>query len=135
MRKIAITGSTSYLKESKVRKFLKKIYEQYGDTATILSGGNDSGPERWVKKYALEMGMQYREYNPSYTGQRMHSALEENYYGKGYHFSHDYDRYTKMMWDSENLVVFLPENWKSEREIVHVIKQAKKRNIKTLIIR
>lgn len=135
MRRIAITGSLNYVKESKIRKAIRKIYEQYGDTATILSGGTDRGPETWVKKYALEFGLKYKEYNPSYTGQRMYSALDESYYGKGYHMSHTYDRYKRMLWNTDDLVVFLPENWKTEEELVYLLKLAKKRNIKTLIVR
>lgn len=137
MRKIAITGSNSYVKESKVRSSIKKIYEQYGDTGTILSGGGDRGPETWVKKYSLEFGLKYKEYNPSYTGQRMFSALDESYYGKKYHMSHSYDRYKRMLWEADNLVVFLPESWNSrrEKELVYLLKLAKKRGVNTLIVR
>ena len=40
-----------------------------------------------VRKYTLEFGLKYEEYNPSYTGHNLYSALPEGYYGKQYHFS------------------------------------------------
>ena len=40
-----------------------------------------------VRKYSLEFGIQYKEYNASYTGYNLYSALPESYYGKKYHFS------------------------------------------------
>ena len=40
-----------------------------------------------VKKFALEFGISYEEYNPSYTGRNLYSMLPESYYGKKYHFS------------------------------------------------
>ena len=40
-----------------------------------------------VIKYTLEFGLQYEEYNPSFSGYNMYSAMPESYYGKPYHFS------------------------------------------------
>jgi hypothetical protein len=136
MYKIAITGSADYVKESKVAKFIKKIYDTYGPTATILSGGEDRGPEYWSKKYCLEFGMKYKEYNPSYTGMRMYSALNESYYGKKYHISHIYDRYKRMLYDADKLVIFNSDNSSKESNVIieNVIKTSEKLKIKPIII-
>lgn len=134
MYNIAIIGSRDYVRESKVASFVKKIRDQFGKTATILSGGNDIGAEKWVKKYSLELGLNYKEYNPSFTGQRMYSALEEEYYGKGFHPSHYYDRYRRMLNNADRLVVFLPESNKNEKEIEYALNLAKKQKIISIIV-
>ena len=40
-----------------------------------------------IRKYALEFGMNYSEFNPSYSGRNLYSAMPDAYYGKKYHFS------------------------------------------------
>jgi len=40
-----------------------------------------------VRKFVLEFGMHYEEYNPSFSGYNVYSAMPESYYGKSYHFS------------------------------------------------
>lgn len=134
MYKIAIIGSKDYTISSKVAKFIQKIYQSFGPTATILSGGSDSGAEQLAKKYALEFNLPYKEYNPSFTGYRMHSALPETYYGKGFHPSHFFDRYKKMVESADKLIVFVPTGHELDRDLETAIKLAKKKNIPCVII-
>lgn len=134
MYSIAIIGSEDYVKESKVALFIKKIKDQFGNTATILSGGNDNGAEKWVKKYSLDFGLRYKEFNPSFTGYRMYSALEEEYYGKGFHPSHYYDRYRRMVSESDRMIVFSPNPNRIEKELEYVLKLAKKAKINSIIV-
>ena len=35
----------------------------------------------------MEFGINYSEYNPSFSGYNLYSAMPESYYGKSYHFS------------------------------------------------
>lgn len=134
MYKIAVIGSKDYVRESHVAGFINKIKNQFGPTATVLSGGNDTGTEAWVKKYSLELGLKFKEYNPSYTGYRMYSALNETYYGKGFHPSHFYDRYKRMLQEADKLIVFAHNNLKLEADLQYAIKEAKKKNISCIII-
>lgn len=134
MYKIGIIGSKDYIRESNVAKFVKKIYDQFGRTATILSGGGDQGAERWVKKYTLEFSMNYKEYNPSFTGHRMYSAMDESYYGKGFHPSHFHDRYKHLIFEAERLVIFVEKTTKLEPDLEFAIKQAQKKNIPFIIV-
>lgn len=129
MFKIAICGSPDYVSERKVAALVKKIYNQFGPTATILSGGNDKGVEKWVKKYALEFNLKYSEYNPSFTGYRMYSALPESYYGKGFHISHFYDRYRKMLDAADKLFIFIGPSGKLEPDLEYLQKNAIKKKV------
>jgi hypothetical protein len=134
MYKIAIIGSKDYVRESNVAKFVKRIYDQFGKTATILSGGTDQGAERWAKKYSLEFSMIFKEYNPSYTGYRMYSAMDESYYGKGFHPSHFHDRYKHMIYEADRLVIFVERGAKLEPDLQYAIKQAEKKKIPFILV-
>lgn len=134
MENIAITGNCDYVKESTVLYSIRKIYDKYGTTATILSGGEERGPEYWAKKYSIEMGMTFLEYNPSYTGYRVYSAMDREYYGKSYHLSHLYDRYRHMLYKADKLIFFNVSNFRLKKELLYLLELAKKLKIKTIII-
>jgi hypothetical protein len=132
MYKIAITGDPDYIKKSTIGKFVKKIKDQFGTTATILSGGTEQGPDAWIKEYSFDFKLQYKEYNPSYTGYNKYSALDESYYGKKFHPSHLYDRYRRMLFESDRLVIFTSK--KLTKELDYLIKNAEKKNIPYIIV-
>ena len=135
MEKIGIVGSKDYFSQRKVAEFIRKIHSQFGPTAIIMSGGNDQGAERWAKKYALEFNMQYQEYNPSFTGQRMYSAMPESYFGKGFHPSHFYDRYRILLNNVDKLIIFVHQSGKLESDLEYLHKNAIKRGIPHTIIK
>jgi hypothetical protein len=135
MYNIGIVGSKDYVFEMKVGNFVKKIYDQFGNTATILSGGNEKGAEKWAKKYALEFGLPFKEFNPAYTGYRMYSALPEEYYKKGFHPSHFYDRYRILLNSVDRLVIFAQESSKLEPDLEYIHKRAVKQQVPCIIIK
>ena len=105
MIKIGVFGDKDYVKDSSVVQLMKSIYDRYGPSPTILSGGAQ-GPDQLVKKYALHYGMKFVEFNPSYTGFKMYSAENKNYYGKSFHISQEFDRYKKLIQSAEKVVLF-----------------------------
>jgi len=131
MYKIAIVGNSDYVKKSKVGNFIKKIKDQFGPTATILSGGTELGPESWVKEFSIDFNLKYKEFNPSFTGHNQYSALNESYYGKKFHPSHFYDRYQRMLFECDRLVIFANSLTK---ELEYLIQKSKKRNIPYIIV-
>ncbi len=134
MYKIGISGHDEYGLELNVMKFCKKLYDTFGPTATIITGGSKRGPEYWAKKYALEFGLQFKEYNPSYSGHNLYSALPPEYYGKGYHFSQNYDRYKRMSYAIDKLVLFCPEDIVLVDEIQYLYKNILKQSKQAIII-
>jgi len=128
MTKIGIVGSADFIRESKIAKFIKHVYDSYGPTATINSGGSDLGPERWAKKYALEFNLKFKEFNPSYTGYKMYSAMDEAYYGKKFHMSQLYHRYKQLIIQSDCIFIFHPKTTGVPDILKYVIKECKKFN-------
>lgn len=135
MYNIAICGSNDYVSESKVALLIKSIYKKFGQGVNILSGGGENGAEKWVKEYAFEFGLNYIEYNPSFTGHNEYSALPNEYFGKKMHVSHFFDRYLKMLQNTDKLFIFISSNSTIEPELQYLYKKAKERRIKTILIR
>jgi hypothetical protein len=90
MTRIAIIGSTGWQNRRKVQETLQKLKTQFInelDDLIIVGAGGTEGANSMVRKYTLEFGLRYEEYNPSFSGYNMYSAMPESYYGKPYHFS------------------------------------------------
>lgn len=84
--KIAIIGSRDWQSKRKLQDVLSRL-KQLEEPVTILGQGGNEGAPAMVKKYALEFGINYSEFNPSYSGRNLYSAMPDAYYGKKYHFS------------------------------------------------
>jgi hypothetical protein len=90
MTRIAIIGSTGWQNRRKVQETLQKLKTQFInelDDLIIVGAGGTEGANSMVRKFTLEFGLRYEEYNPSFSGYNMYSAMPESYYGKPYHFS------------------------------------------------
>ena len=90
MTRIAIIGNTDWQNKRKVQDTLQKLKSQFSDDLNdliIVGAGGNEGANSMVRKYTLEFGLRYEEYNPSFSGYNMYSAMPESYYGKPYHFS------------------------------------------------
>ena len=86
MMRVAVIGNTNWQNKRKVQETLRNLKQRFDDVIVVGAGGTE-GANSMVKKYALEFGMQYEEYNPSFSGYNVYSAMPESYYGKPYHFS------------------------------------------------
>ena len=91
---IAIIGSPKYENIRKLREFLFTIKEKLGTDVNIITRGNKDGCEKYIRKYALEFGFRYTEYNPAHTSRNLYSGMTDDYYGKPFHPTqtlHQYD--------------------------------------------
>ena len=84
--KIAIIGNKDWQNRRKVQEILQRLKTE-NTNVTVIGAGGSEGANHMVRKYALEFGMNYKEYNPSYSGYNLYSAMPKTYYGKSYHFS------------------------------------------------
>ncbi len=87
MTKIAVVGNKEWQNKRKVQQVLTELKQKFKNKLIIVGAGGNEGANYMVRKYTLEFGLHYEEYNPSYTGYNLYSALPEGYYGKQYHFS------------------------------------------------
>ena len=87
MNRVAVIGNTNWQNKRKVQETLQMLKRKFGEELIVVGAGGNEGANSMVRKYALEFGIQYEEYNPSFSGHNMYSAMPESYYGKSYHFS------------------------------------------------
>ena len=87
MAKVAVIGSTGWQNKRKVQQTLQELKRKFGETLTVIGAGGVEGANSMVRKYAIEFGIDYTEFNPSFSGYNLYSAMPESYYGKRYHFS------------------------------------------------
>ena len=87
MNRVAVVGNTNWQNKRKVQEKLQMLKRKFAEELIVVGAGGNEGANSMVRKYALEFGIDYEEYNPSFSGYNMYSAMPESYYGKPYHFS------------------------------------------------
>jgi hypothetical protein len=87
MTRVAVIGNTNWQNRRKIQETLQMLKKKFDDNLVIVGAGGNEGANSMVRKYTLEFGLQYEEYNPSFSGYNVYSAMPESYYGKPYHFS------------------------------------------------
>ena len=131
--KIAIIGSRRYENKRKIKEFIFKLKQEHGEKTIIVSGGCKQGADKYAKKYALELGLQYEEYPPAHHSYNLYCPLGEHNYGKPYHVSNFFKRNKQIAIYSEIVVGFIPKGVES-KGTMSTINYAKKFEKKTVII-
>ena len=92
MIRVAVIGNKEWQNKRKIQQVLTELKQKFKQDLILIGAGGSEGANYMIRKFALEFGIQYEEYNASYTGYNLYSALPEAYYGKKYHFSQLLDR-------------------------------------------
>ena len=82
--KVAIIGSRTYENVRKIKDLLSDLKRKFGDELMIISGGCKDGADKYARKYALEFGIQYKEFNPAHTPRNLYSAMSEDQIGRAH---------------------------------------------------
>ena len=131
--KVAIIGSRRYENKKKIKDFIFKLKNEYGTDTIIVSGGCKQGADRYAKKYALELGLQYEEYPPFHEVHNLYCPLPEVSYGKPYSPKYFFARNKIVAKTSDFIVGFIPDGIEG-RGTMNTINYAKKFKKKYIII-
>ena len=131
--KIGIVGSRRYENKKKIKDFIFKLKQEYGKDTIIVSGGCKNGADKYAKKYALELGLQYEEYSPIHEVHNLYCVLPESCYGKPYHVKNYFARNKLIAKNSDFVVGFIPVGHIS-KGTNSTLKYAEKEGKKTIII-
>lgn len=131
--KVAIIGSRVYENKKKIRETIFKLKQKFGANLQIVSGGAQNGADKYAKKFALEMGVEYLEFNPAHTVKNLYSALPDSYYGKQYHVTQLFHRNTLIAKYSDYMIAFIDSNAKSSGSY-HAVEQMQKLNKPVVIV-
>ena len=104
MTKVAVIGNKNWQNRRKVQEILQGLKSKFDEVIIVGAGGNE-GANSMIRKYALEFGMNYIEYNPSYSGYNLYSAMPKTYYGKSYHFSQLHHRMKLIAQNCDYLII------------------------------
>ena len=131
--KVAIIGSRRYENKKKIKDFIFKLKEEYGTDTIIVSGGCKQGADRYAKKYALELGLQYEEYPPFHEVHNLYCSLPESRYDKPFSMRNFFARNKIIVGTSDFIVAFIPDGVEANGT-KNVLEYAKKMNKKRIII-
>jgi len=130
--RIAIIGSRTYENKRKIKEMIYKLKQTFGEELEIVSGGSFNGADKYARKYSLELGIKYVEFNPAHTSKNLYSALPESYYGKPYHVSQLFHRNELVAKYCDKMVAFRSEGKSSGTD--HAINMAIKHNKPVVIV-
>ena len=131
--KVAVVGSRDYQNIRKIKDTLFQLKQKFGDKLIIISGGAKHGADKFARKYALEFGMRYREFNPAHTTKNLYSAMSDDYYDKPYHVSQFHHRNMLIARDCDVMMAFIA-NGADSGGSMSAIKKVKKLNKPVTII-
>ena len=104
--RVALIGSQTYENRTEIKDLVWNLKQKVGDELIIVTRGNKQGVEKWVRKFALEMGVKYIEYNPTHTTMSLYSGMNEDYYGKPYHPTQPLHQYDCVVRNSDKIIYF-----------------------------
>ena len=131
--KVAIIGSRNYENTRKIKDALFQLKQKFGDDLIVISGWSKYGADKYARKYALEFGIQYKEFNPAHTIKNLYSAMSDDYYSKPYHVSQFHHRNMLIARDCDVMMAFIP-NGDNANGSLSAIKSVKKLNKPVTII-
>jgi len=131
--KVAIVGSRRYENKRKIKEFIFKLKNQYGDKTIIVSGGCKTGADKYAKKYALELGLQYEEYPPFHEVHNLYCTMPKSRYDKPFSMKNFFARNKIIAGTSDIIVGFIPEGVEA-KGTMNVLEYAKKFDKKRIII-
>ena len=131
--KVAIVGSRRYENKRKIKEFIFKLKNEYGEKTIIVSGGCKTGADKYAKKYALELGLQYEEYPPFHEVHNLYCTMPSSRYGKDFNMKNFFARNKIIAGTSDFIVAFIPEGVQSDGTF-STLNYAKKFDKKRIII-
>ena len=131
--KIAIVGSRKYENKKKIKDFVFRLKKQYGEKTIIVSGGCKMGADKYAKKYALELGLQYEEYPPFHDVHNLYCTMPSSRYSRPYSIKNFHARNKIIAGTSDFVVAFIPEGIISDGTL-STLNYAKKFDKKRIII-
>ena len=131
--KVAIVGSRRYENKKKIKDFIFKLKNQYGEKTIIVSGGCKTGADKYAKKYALELGLMYEEYPPFHEPYNLYCTMPESRYGKDFSMKNFFARNKIIAGTSDFIAAFIPDGVEANGT-KNVLEYAKKFDKKRIII-
>lgn len=133
MIKVGITGTNTFENKIKIKSLIHQIKQTLNEEVVIIGLGDRQGADKYIRKYALELGCQYKEANLPHTPPTLYSMMTEAFYNKPYNARNYHLRDTTFARYVDRLVVF-DNSQGIDRKIVNIIRAANKHKKKTIVV-
>lgn len=130
--RIAIIGSRTYEHKRKIRDMIFQLKQKFGDALEIVSGGAKDGADKYARKFAIELGVSYKEFNPAHTVKNLYSAMPDEFYEQPYHVTQLFQRNGLICQYADKIIAFRSEGKSSGTD--HAISMAIKYNKPYIIV-
>ena len=134
MIKLGITGTTTFENKTKIKQMIFKIKQERNDDVVIIGTGDRNGADKYVRKYALEFGCNYKEANLPHTAPTLYSLMNEAFYNKPYHVKNFFLRNNTFARYIDQLLVFDDQNGEDQKT-ARLIQAANKHHKKVVVIK
>ena len=85
---------------------LKQLFGEKSNVFNVDFLKIPENPQKWVRKYALEMNLKYIEFNPAHTSRTLYSGMDDEYYDRPYHPTQPLHQYDCIVHNSDKIVYF-----------------------------
>lgn len=133
MIKVGITGTSTFENKIKIKEFIHRLKQELKDSVVIVGLGDKFGADKYIRKYALELGCQYKEANLPHTPPTLYSMMAEAFYSKPYSARNYHLRDSTFARYVDRLVVF-DNSQGTDRKVSNIVKAANKYKKKTVVI-
>ena len=122
--KIGITGSNKYQHKRKIKEFLFKFKDQ--SDIDIICRGNKDGADKYIKKYALEFGLNYVEVPAAHTSRSLYSQLPDAYFNKPFSIRNYFIQQNIYIKQCDKFIIFGTDGDKIINNLLNAIHKIKK---------
>jgi len=122
--RIGITGSNEYEDKRKIKEFLFKFKGQ--PNAEVICRGNKDGADKYIKKYALEFGLNYVEVPIAHTSRSLYSQLPEAYFNKPFSIRNYFIQQNIYIKQCDKFVIFTHSGDRIINNLLNAINKIKK---------
>lgn len=125
MKKIALIGSRVYADKLKIKTILYKLKKKYGENLEIISGESKYGADKYARKYALELEINYVSFPPAHDRYNQFCKLDQTHYNKQYRVWHFFERNKQIAEYADCVIAFMPPG-RVSNGTMDTLKHAKK---------
>lgn len=134
--RIGIVGSRKYTNSTKIKEFIWKLKEKFGDQLTIVSGGQPLGADGYAAHWAKHFEIKYAEFPPRHYQWNRFCIKHPGWYNQPYRVTHFFKRNSEVVEYSHKMVFFIPNGIEIEESSgsFDTYKKAKKKKMNVVIL-